>query len=305
MQSNEPVLELKDLRLVQAIEEQGGVGRAATHLALSQSAISHHLARVEARLGVPLFSRQGRSLQITAAGRRLVRLSHEVNRRVLEVERALRPSRGPRRVRLSTECYTGYHWLPELLAAVGEEHPDVRIDIVVEATTDPLPALQRGDLDLALCHSMPSRPDDWVIETLSCDPFVLLVAADHPLAARAEVQTRDLLDETLLVFELPRPYLRRLSAELFPDGRLPRRVQRVPLTEAIVQLVRSRQGVSIISSWVAEGYRDRPDLAILPFAEGGPERRWKAVYSPTSPAREVIASIVRLLRQTGAFGDPA
>src|SRR5688500_17231840 len=107
-------LEARDLRLVRAIAETGGATRAARHLHLSQSAISHQLRGLEHRLGLPLFRREGRKLVITSAGQRLVELWHQVLGSLLQVELELKRGRleERRKLRVATQCYTAYHWLP-------------------------------------------------------------------------------------------------------------------------------------------------------------------------------------------------
>src|SRR3954469_17032418 len=92
--------------------------RAADQLHLTQSALSHQLRDIEGRLGTPLFTRLGRRMVLTAAGRRVL----ESARRVLaDVERAeedvrLLAGHGAGTIRVCTECNTGYHWLAPLLA---------------------------------------------------------------------------------------------------------------------------------------------------------------------------------------------
>ena len=79
-----PNLELRDLRLVLAIARRGGLGPAARHLHLTQSALSHHLRALEDRLGVSVFDRVGRGLVVIARGARLVELADRLLPEVLE-----------------------------------------------------------------------------------------------------------------------------------------------------------------------------------------------------------------------------
>src|SRR5688500_16776838 len=112
------MLEVRHLRLIRAIAEEGGPTRAAARLHLTQSAVSHQLSELEGRLGVSLFSRVHRKLVLTAAGNRLLELSDTLLAEIARVESELH--RADSRVRLSvvTEVFTSYHWLPRMLTAL-------------------------------------------------------------------------------------------------------------------------------------------------------------------------------------------
>ena len=112
-------LETRDLRLVQAIAEQGGVTQAGRRLHLSQSAVSHQLAGLEERLGVALFARVRKRMVITPAGSQLLALAAELLPRLSLAPAQLRAQRANvrRRLRLTTQCFTCYHWLPGVRVA--------------------------------------------------------------------------------------------------------------------------------------------------------------------------------------------
>jgi LysR family transcriptional regulator for metE and metH len=289
-------LEIKDLQLVQAIDECGGVSKAGQHLHVSQSAVSHHLRRIERRLGVDLFDRTGRRLEITRAGRQLVDLSREITGRLTEVERSIRSSRVDR-VRLSTQCYTAYHWLPPLLEDLTGAQRDIDVQIVVDATRDPIAAIERGEVDLGICHTLPDDTTDWVTRTLFDDHFVVVMSPSHPLAAKKRVRPRDLLDETLLINDLPIERIAEFGDELFGDGPdRPSRMKRLPLTEAIIELVKRGHGVSILSRWAATSYAG---VTTRPFAGVTIKRRWRAVYRKRAPMRESMELIAEALKRRG------
>src|SRR6185295_16239255 len=109
-------------------------------------------------------------------------------------------------LRLTTECYTCYHWLPKLLRSFGELHPGVDVRIVLEATERPLEALLDGTLDVALVHR-PLRDRRVVEQPLFDDEFVAIVRPDHPLAGRAYLEPKDFAGEHLLAYAAPREKL--------------------------------------------------------------------------------------------------
>jgi len=102
-----PLLELRDVRLVHAIAARGGMGAASRSLHLTQSALSHHLRALEARLGVSMFDRVGRGMVLNAHGARLVALADRLLPELLELERSLTHEAPPApRLRITTGCYT-------------------------------------------------------------------------------------------------------------------------------------------------------------------------------------------------------
>ena len=145
-------LDVRDLALVREIAGTGSVTRAGARLHVTQSALSHRLRSVESRLGTPLFLRLGKKMVLTPAGERVLATA----RRVLdELERAENELRvlardGSGVLRLCTQCYTGYHWLPPLLRAFHAKHPRVDVQIAVDATYRPVEALLAGEIDLAV-----------------------------------------------------------------------------------------------------------------------------------------------------------
>lgn len=105
--TSSPLLEIRDLRLVQAIDREGGISRAARVLHLTQSALSHHLRALEERVGVQLFERTGRSLLLNQHGEKIAALAARILPELCAVERAiLAPDAVATTFRIAMGCYT-------------------------------------------------------------------------------------------------------------------------------------------------------------------------------------------------------
>ena len=106
-------LEIRHLRLVAEIADAGSMTRAAERLFLTQSALSHQLRDIEARVETPFFVRVGRKMVLTAAGRRVLetarRVIGDIQRAEDDIRRLAGHSDGS--IRVCTQCNTGYHWL--------------------------------------------------------------------------------------------------------------------------------------------------------------------------------------------------
>ncbi|HEX2401688.1 MAG TPA: LysR family transcriptional regulator, partial [Mycobacterium sp.] len=105
-------LEVRHLRLVSAVAELGSLTRAGDRLHLTQSALSHQLRDIESRLGAALFLRVGKRLVLTPAGERLLATARDVLDRLDRTEQDIHQMGKARAgmLRLTTECYTCYHW---------------------------------------------------------------------------------------------------------------------------------------------------------------------------------------------------
>ena len=199
MSMSSGTLETRDLRLVQAIAQAGGATQAAKHLHLSQSAVSHQLRGLEERLGVELFRREGRRLAITAAGEKLVELAQQVLLPLLQAELELRRGsfRERPKLRVATQCYTAYHWLPGALRALMTEHPEVELVLQGDVVGDANEQLRDDHTDLVLCV-IPPRKGAYQRVTLFKDELMLAVPRGHALARKKYVEGTDLTDETLI-----------------------------------------------------------------------------------------------------------
>src|SRR5437764_8036797 len=110
-------MEVRHLRLIQAIAEEGSVTKAGSRLYLTQSALSHQLHDAEEKLGISLFTRVNKKMILTPAGERLLKSSYAVLEEMQRAEEEIKQIALKREgiLRLSTQCYTCYHWLPSLL----------------------------------------------------------------------------------------------------------------------------------------------------------------------------------------------
>jgi LysR family transcriptional regulator, regulator for metE and metH len=278
-------LEVRHLKLVRAVVREQGLTRAAAHLHVTQPALSHQLAELESRLGTALFLREGRRLRPTPAGERLVATAEAVLPELERAEQELAGLEGASGglIRVSTQCYTAYHWLPAALEDFGRRFPTVSVQIVVEATRRPLPALLEGRLDLAIVST---RSGNRLVEhhPLFDDEMVAVMAPDHPLAASPRLQAAQLASETVILYAIPIKSSDLFQRFLLPAGVMPARVVHVELTEAIVELVRAGQGVAAMARWAIAPDVRAGRVVVRRLGRQGLHRRWfAAVHTRRAP----------------------
>ena len=290
-------LELRHLRLVQAIAEEGGMTRAAHRLHLTQSALSHQLRIAEEQVRASLFTRLPRKMSLTPAGERLLQTARAVFSELDEAERDLHNvNHVPRSViRLATQCYTVYHWLPRRILLFEKRYPGAEIRVVGEATRHPFEALHEGKLDLAIvCNPIRDRRIEYV--PLFEDELVVIVSPEHRLARQQVVEPHDLADETAFIYP-PRKESTFLNRILLPAGVMPKSVQEIELTEAIIELVKGGLGVAALARWAVAPHLKAGTLRALTLKGGAIFRQWSAARLRRGPDAPHLDAFVELLRE--------
>jgi LysR family transcriptional regulator for metE and metH len=289
-------LEVRDLRLLSAIAEQGTLTRAGHVLFLTQSALSRQLADLEKRLGVALFQRSGRRMVLTPGGERLLESGRDILGAVARAEQEVRETARTSKavLRFATQCYTCYHWLPGTLIEYRRRFPSIEPRIVSAATRRPIPFLLKGQLDLAVV-SDPVRDRRVALTPLFEDEFVAVVAADHPWAGRPFVTAAEFADQEVFLYNLKRSESTLFTEVLDPAGTTPRRVSRVELTEAILELVRTGLGVATLARWAVAPYVQSGELAAVSITRKGLHRQWSAATLAHKEMPEHLRAFVELL----------
>jgi len=180
-------IEVRHLAALKAVAETGTFRGAAARLGYTQSAVSQQIATLERLVGARLVERPGgpRPVSLTDAGRLVLRHAEAIVARLKAAQadvEALREA-GAGQIRVGTFQSVGARILPELLRRFRAEWPSVEVQLTEAQDSELLEAVERGDLDLVF--SMPPLPEGPFEQVeLLRDPWVLLVPADSPLAAR-------------------------------------------------------------------------------------------------------------------------
>jgi len=287
-------LEIRHLKLLAAVAEEGSVTKAGRRLHLTQSALSHQLRDAEERVGTPLFLRIGKKMTLTPSGEQLLVCARRILEDLCNTESQIRALNGGAGgvIRVSTECYTCYHWLPPLLKRFHSKYSKVQINIDANATAHPAAALLEGKLDVAIMSS-PPRNRSLQLTPMFEDELFMVMAGDHRLAANSTIHPKDLAQETVLCYP-PREESTLLNKVLKPAGFEPQTIIEVPLTEAIVELAAAGTGVALLARWAVAPYLEAGKITIRPLARGL-RRQWHAVTLRKQPVAPFLQEFLNLL----------
>ena len=286
-------LELKHLQLVQAIADHRTLTKAGLQLHLTQSALSHQLKDLEGRYGRELFTRTPAGMIATAAGRVLIDTARAVLPQMSAAEAGLRNGASARvPLRITTECYTCYHWLPPVIHGLKTAAPAVDVSINVAATQSPLEALLRDEIELAIMTTVP-RQRGITPMPLFDDELMLIVAPDHRMARKTHASLKELRAETLLIYGAARQS-HVVSRVLTPAGVIPADIKEMHLTEAIIEMVKAGLGVAILARWAVEPHLQNGSLSGLRLGTKGHHRTWHAVMRSRLAYADYVKTFARL-----------
>jgi LysR family transcriptional regulator for metE and metH len=289
-------IDIRHLRLLAELVATGTATAAARRLGVTQSAVSHQLRELESRAGCPVCTRVGRRLVLTPAGARLLQASQSI---LPELDRAAEDIRRMRDgraglLRVCAQCHTGYHWLPPLLRSFRARHPAVELEVAVQHTDDPIEALLRGALDVALVTDR-VKDERLRVRPLLEDEHVAIVAPGHPWTSQEFVTPQQLGSETLLLYSPSPTESFTVRRVLNPAGVRPARVRFVQLTEAIIELVRAGLGVSVMPKWAIQPALARGDVRAIRITPAGVHRQWSAVTRRDVDEPRYLLEFLKLL----------
>lgn len=295
-------LDTRTLELLEAVAADGTLTAASGRLHISQPALSQRLAGLERRLGLPLFTREGRRLVPTRAGRRMIDTATDVLTELRAAERDLDDIRHDTTavLRLASQCSTNYQWLPPVVHALAARRPGVQVRIEAVPHDDVVGALLDDRVDLALACKPDRRMDAVATLALFDDEMVGVVPADHPWAARPHLRRGDLDGQHLILFDAYDPARVPPLPLPLPDGTRPARITTTPVvSELVVELVAAGQGIGILPGWVAGPYAVAGRVATVRLSRTPQPRTWYATWRQGDPP-DHVAALVDILRNVFA-----
>lgn len=190
-------MDLRDIEYFAAIAQHGHLGRAAEALGLGQPALSMSLRRLEKSAQAKLVKRTPKGVELTAVGAAL--LSHVSRLRLARDDLArevadLAHGRAGH-LRIGASPANGEAFLPEACSTLLMEAPKLSLSVAVLNNMALLPALRKGDLDIAVTHTQQFPQPDLTQELLRDDEFIVYCASSHRLAKRKSLTLDDLAQE--------------------------------------------------------------------------------------------------------------
>jgi DNA-binding transcriptional LysR family regulator len=247
-------MELRRIQYFVAVAEEAHFGRAAERLRMAQPPLSQQIKALEAEMGVVLFHRTTRKVELTVAGERFLQRARailaDVDDAVTEAGQVAAGMVG--RIAIGFTGSATYDLLPSLVRVLRADLPGIELDIHGEMLTpDQVTALTDGTLDLGLLRP-PVRNTALEVQVLRREPLIAVLPEHHPLAVHDRVRLADLRDDPFITYP---SHNRSVVYEAVIDacqraGFVPASVNEVSETSTMVSFVAAGLGVALVPASV-------------------------------------------------------
>ena len=279
-----------------AVAKAGSVTAAAADLHLTQPCISGHIKALESALGLKLFARVGRRIEMTEGARMVLPYAEaifNVNDRLHREIQNLSSHRSGT-IYLGSGVFFAEHYLAEILAAFRKQCPEVDIRCETMQTRALIPKVLSFDYDFAFLGDV--EPDQQLeVVDLTSDEIIVIVAPDHPLSGRVTIPVEELSNWPLIGY-LEGSETQAVVEDLFKAQRLkPATALVFASSEGLKRAVEAGIGIALIPRKPAARELAAGSLKGLKL-RGHPLRRRYTLVShrdnPMSPAASAFRSVV-------------
>ena len=293
------MLDVKRLRILREVAQQGSFSAAGEALYLSQSAVSQQIATLEREVGMKLLDRTREGPKLTDAGRVLVSHAEAAIARLDEAERELAAIAGLEggELRLASFPSASATLLTEAVSTFHRRHPAVRLSVADAEPEESLPRLRAGELDLALSFDYSSRPreDERDLERrlVLTESMHVALPKSHELASRSVVPLAELAEVEWLCGSRPSSCGEVIFDACRSAGFEPRIGFESDDYHVMQGFIAAGLGVTLLPDLALATLRS--DLVVRPTDPAPPERRvWAAARAEgsRSPATEEMLSIL-------------
>lgn len=300
-------LDLRQLRYLVAVGEEGHVTRAAERLGMQQPPLSQQIKAMEAQLGFQLFRRKPRGVELTESGRVLFEEACAILLRLDQAERdARRVARGEQgHLRVGVAPTAPFHPLvPGVIRAFREDWPGITVTLDECLSRQAVQGLQEARLDAAFLRAEVPAEAGLAVHRLLDEPMVAAVPASHPLAEdEAPRPLRDFAADTFIAFarvEGPGMFDATLAACL-NAGFTPRLGQEAPRITSTLGLVAAGLGIALVPASMRRVQMDGVAYCELapPECPNVPLR----LATRREPGSPILRNFVALVRRAGADCD--
>ncbi|MGB5261298.1 MAG: LysR substrate-binding domain-containing protein [Gammaproteobacteria bacterium] len=293
-------MNLRDLEYIIAVAETRHFGKAAARCFVSQPTLSGQIRKLEEALGVAIFERTNRSVEITPVGEAIVAHARQMMEQADAIEQLAQshqdPLAGP--LRIGAIPTLSPYLMPLILAPLKKQLPQAKLVLSEELTDTLLERLRNHEIDAALLAT-PMEDADLEALPLFDEPFWVAYPHDHDFYSKDKIVLRDLHNANILL--LAEGHC--LAEQAMDVCRIKERQDqgemadlRAASLETLIQLVGAGYGVTLVPALAMRGsWTTGSGVVAQPLSISDASRRVSLVFRRSFPRRAALQAFAEII----------
>lgn len=291
-------MDLKYLKLVKTIADEGNISKSAGRLFLTQSALSHQLRDFEERIGIKVFLRSRNNWKLTKEGQEVYEIACQVIDRIdagmAKISKIQMGSRGT--IKLGTECYSFYHGLPAFIQKMSVLYPEIDVILNVESNQPSIQQLLNNELDICIVTAKLESDKVFTYELFEDELFAIL-NAEHELARKEYLDPIDFANQHLIIHSYPLETVSVYQHFLKTHQVNPIKITAIPMTEVALELIESNMGVSCYSKWALKSFKLSESLKFVRLGKNGLKRKHYLAIRAEDQNKQYIQEFIENIKE--------
>ena len=261
-------MEIRQIEYFVEVAKQLSFTKAAATLHVSQPSISKAIQNLEAELGVPLFYRSSKQLELTDAGHAVLVNAQQVLQTFKNLRSELTDLMELKKgqIRIGIPPIVGAEFFSKLISYYKEQYPLIEILLTEAGTKRIRQDIESGELDIGLVCSSQSKNEQLNTISFMKDPLQLIVHADHPLAKKSSVHLHDLIHESFIIYRKDFILYDRIIEECSKAGYSPTIACETTQKDLFIEMVQAKLGVALLPKKITEKIQS-PSIITIPLEQ--------------------------------------
>ncbi|UGU18073.1 LysR family transcriptional regulator [Sinomicrobium kalidii] len=286
-------MEIKYFRLIKTIADEGSIANSSEKLFLTQSALSHQLRELEGQLGFKIFHRTRNKWELTEEGIELYKLGGTI---LDSIEKGFKNIRNIKAgsagsIKVSTECYSFYQGLSGFIQKMGLLYPEIHVDLILEATHQPISKILSSEIDIAIVTEKPSNNSLAHVE-IHEDEIFAIMHRESVLNQYSFLDPGHFSKAHLIIHSFPLETVSVYQHFLKPNKINPLKISAIPLTEVALEMVMANMGIICMPKWPLKTFKLSDDLVFKRISSNGLKRTHYLVFRNSDIHKKYIKDFI-------------
>lgn len=247
-------MNINHLKYFLAVAKNQSFTKAAQEMHISQPSISKMIKNMEDELGVPLFQRDKRKIELTDAGHALYQQTHEIinsfENLTTTISNIVNLKKG--HIKIGIPPIVGASFFPQAIGDFIQNYPDIEIELIEVGSKTIEAAIASGELDVGIVCCQPSNQDLFEVTTILNDPLMVTLYPDHPKANSKSISLLELKDEKLVLFREDFSLHDHIIVNCEAAGFSPHIICRSSQRDFMIEMVAAKLGIALLPKKVCQ-----------------------------------------------------